>query len=543
MRERDRRRRRDAQAPPAATMRSGGGSAANSGVASASRAERRASRGQPAGRRRRRPRRPTARSAARGGGRAAGAGRRRPSSRRATRSTVASSGSAGTSRRPARSRHRRCAASARPAGRRRRPERRRRSRSRRPRPGGRARRRASRRPPRAPAARRRGAAERGQQLAQRRPGGAGPGGRREQRLAGAGRCRSPNAAAPLGHGAGEDHEAFRSPALRRPRPGRSARRGRPLVGARRVAGAGEDAVGVAVEEQPASWPAGRWSRRWRRRSASRSGPRQRRAARAPVPRPRPPPAGAAGVERDRHLGQQVRPVGIDAQLGPRAPGRPRPHGPGASCDGGIGAGDRAGRARNRAGARRRSTRPIEGRDGGRGAAIDGEECARVAGHRAMLPGSLPGRGHASQVASSSSSSSRAMSCSIPASSARISVADGELAAEQAAQHRVEEQHRVRAERPVRPARLEEVDRRTGQATQLDLAGDLLDELVALLLGRLEGRRHTEPPRVAKVRGPGDVCGTARAAAKASYAACAAQREDHVVDRRTTWAVRRAPPGR
>ena len=67
--------------------------------------------------------------------------------------------------------------------------------------------------------------------------------------------------------------------------------------------------------------------------------------------------------------------------------------------------------------------------------------------------------YASQITSSSSSSSRAISCSMPASSARISVAPRELAAEQAVQHRVEEQHRVRAERPVRPAGLEEVDRR------------------------------------------------------------------------------------
>ena len=64
--------------------------------------------------------------------------------------------------------------------------------------------------------------------------------------------------------------------------------------------------------------------------------------------------------------------------------------------------------------------------------------------------------------------------------------------EQAAQGRVEEEHRVRAERPIRAARLEEVDGRRRQAAELDLAGDLLDELVALLLGRLERQAHRPP---------------------------------------------------
>src|SRR5947207_13847274 len=68
----------------------------------------------------------------------------------------------------------------------------------------------------------------------------------------------------------------------------------------------------------------------------------------------------------------------------------------------------------------------------------------------------------------------------------------ELAAEDAAQHRIEEQHRVRAQWPVRPAGLQEVDRRCRQPTQLDLARDLLDELVALLIRWLEREAH-EPP--------------------------------------------------
>ena len=76
------------------------------------------------------------------------------------------------------------------------------------------------------------------------------------------------------------------------------------------------------------------------------------------------------------------------------------------------------------------------------------------------------------------------------------MADGEVAAEHAAQDRVEEEHRVGAERAVRPARLEEVDRRRRQAAQLDLARDLLDQLVALLLVGLEREAHAAPPAVA-----------------------------------------------
>ena len=111
---------------------------------------------------------------------------------------------------------------------------------------------------------------------------------------------------------------------------------------------------------------------------------------------------------------------------------------------------------------------------------------------ACYPGRRPGghdRVQASQADSSSISSSRAMSSSIPASSASSSFARGELAPEHAAQDRVEEEHRVRAERPIRATGLEEVHRRGGQAAQLDLAGDLLDELVALLLGRLVRQAH------------------------------------------------------
>ena len=70
---------------------------------------------------------------------------------------------------------------------------------------------------------------------------------------------------------------------------------------------------------------------------------------------------------------------------------------------------------------------------------------------------------------------------MPESSARSSLHVGQLAAEDAAQDRVEEEHRLAAERPVRPAGLEEHHGRAGQAAQLDLAGDRLDDLLADLL--------------------------------------------------------------
>ena len=94
---------------------------------------------------------------------------------------------------------------------------------------------------------------------------------------------------------------------------------------------------------------------------------------------------------------------------------------------------------------------------------------------------------------------------------------GELAAEQALQHRIEEQHRVRAERSVGPAGLEEMDRRPGQAAELDLAGDLLDELVALLLGRARtgSSRDAAARRAAPIGAP-DVA--ASAVSNAWYAA-------------------------
>src|SRR5438093_12732599 len=65
----------------------------------------------------------------------------------------------------------------------------------------------------------------------------------------------------------------------------------------------------------------------------------------------------------------------------------------------------------------------------------------------------------------------------------------QLASEEPVEDRIEEQHGVRAERSVRPAGLQEVDRRRRQAAELDLAGDLFDELVALVVGGLERHAH------------------------------------------------------
>ena len=112
---------------------------------------------------------------------------------------------------------------------------------------------------------------------------------------------------------------------------------------------------------------------------------------------------------------------------------------------------------------------------------------------------------------------------------------GEVAAEDATQDGIEEEHRVGAERPVRPAGLEEVDGRTGQAAQLDLAGDLLDELVALLLGgfvRTCSCRSTD----GRLAGLGRV----ELVAERLVGGRSAQGEDDVLDRS---GCRRAPRGR
>ena len=88
-----------------------------------------------------------------------------------------------------------------------------------------------------------------------------------------------------------------------------------------------------------------------------------------------------------------------------------------------------------------------------------------------------------------------MSCSMPASSARISRRRRRLAAEHPAQHRVEEEHRVARRAAGTAGSPRGSGPPAGQAAQLDLAGDPLDELVALLLGRARtGDAHAAAAR-------------------------------------------------
>ena len=107
-----------------------------------------------------------------------------------------------------------------------------------------------------------------------------------------------------------------------------------------------------------------------------------------------------------------------------------------------------------------------------------------------------------------------MSASIPTSSASSSVADGESPPNRLAQHRVEEQHRGRAQRPVRAARLEEVHRRAGQAAQADLARHRLDEGLAPLVERLHREAHADPRRCHDPRAGGGASRRGRPASSA-----------------------------
>src|SRR5450755_1519619 len=65
----------------------------------------------------------------------------------------------------------------------------------------------------------------------------------------------------------------------------------------------------------------------------------------------------------------------------------------------------------------------------------------------------------------------------------------ELTAKEAVEGRVEEEHRVAAERPVGAAGIQEVDRRRRQAAQVNLPGDAVDQLVALLFSSLRREHH------------------------------------------------------
>ena len=93
----------------------------------------------------------------------------------------------------------------------------------------------------------------------------------------------------------------------------------------------------------------------------------------------------------------------------------------------------------------------------------------------------PADGQASQPVSSERSSSRSISCSIPSSSARSADALGSSPPNRPCSTGSKNSIAFGAERPVRARCLQEVDRRRGQAAELDLARDLLDQLVALLV--------------------------------------------------------------
>ena len=156
-----------------------------------------------------------------------------------------------------------------------------------------------------------------------------------------------------------------------------------------------------------------------------------------------------------------------------------------------------------------SPAPVDSTDqgGGRGggAEVEGEEGARFARHRTMLPANArPGvtPDERSQRAGELSGGRSGVPGDLfvdllePRDQQLDSGLVGEdlgrrrvVAAEEAAEDRVKEEHRVGAERAVRSARLEEVDGGPGQATELDLAGDPFHQLVALVLRPLIGEAH------------------------------------------------------
>ena len=82
---------------------------------------------------------------------------------------------------------------------------------------------------------------------------------------------------------------------------------------------------------------------------------------------------------------------------------------------------------------------------------------------------------------------------MPVSSARISVADAKSPPKTPRSTGSKNSIALAPSEPVRPTRLEEQDGRRGQAAELDLAGDLFDELVALLLVGSYGRLIGRPP--------------------------------------------------
>ena len=153
--------------------------------------------------------------------------------------------------------------------------------------------------------------------------------------------------------------------------------------------------------------------------------------------------------------------------------------------------------------------------------------------------SLGGDRQASQVISSSISSSRAISSSIPASSARIS--DADASSPPNSPRSTGSKKSIALAPSGRYGRLasQEMDGRAGQAAELDLAGDPLDQLVALLIAPLVGEAHARD-RPGDRAGAGDagragrrLGGRREGRLERLVGGGAAHREDHVLDRAAT----------
>ena len=563
----------DAHAPPAAMTRSGAGGGRRSGVAADEPAERGPRGGHAGARRPRRPRPPTARSAARASGRAGGAGRAAPSTRPARRRRSRRRGRRGRPR-PSATTASAAVASWPPAA----------GVGRGPEPASwpstivsTRRSRTSARACVAGPIARRGSSAGSASSSSSSPSGSGAGVPPRLPVGAAGpssdlarsrRRASPKASSPSAIAPASTTVSSGRAAATAATSAASSRRRRRSSARRRVAGADEDGRRRRGRAAAATSPAGRWSpRSLAERPASRC-----LAAAATSGGERPFRAATTARRRGRRLrdleARQLR------RAGRRRRRRPMPTRPARGRPADAGA-DRARirrprpasaprRARRacRAAARRPPTRPIERRGrwsrtrgrwrGRRAAAVVTARCypGVVARPRRAAPAVL---GDATPVDASGVPGDLFVELLEPRDQQLDAGVVGEDLARPTArsppntpaQHRVEEQHRVRAERPVRPARLEEVDRRTGQAAQLDLAGDLLDELVALLLGRARTRGSR---RIGLPVAPCDAAGPRRAGRRVErglerlVGGRAAHREDDVLDARRA-AARRGRPRR
>ena len=342
----------------------------------------------------------------------------------------------------------------------------------------------------------------------------------------------------------------------RRRPRRRARQGALVSSrlARRLAGDRDRGdVAPSASRVTAMEPSGS---RLAPRTASRPGRRPLRRRRA-RPSARAPPGAAVGTQR-AVAGRTRRPtrrppragrrggVGRETRRSERGPRRAsrsarrpagdRPEEPPPAVDRADGRRAVARRGRGRRGARIVVTAPMLAEDATdeRAGTLGG--LARRRG-RACAGRGAPGAVRRQRPGSSSSSSSRSISCSIPTSSARI-CRGATRRRPPNSPRRTGSKNSIALRRAAGTAGSPAGSGPpgAGQAAQLDLAGDLLDELVALLLGPLAGSYGTISCDVAGEPAAGrrpDVGAAvaARAASKAWYAGGAAQREDDRVDRR------------